>query len=160
MPKSIEIRVVVLSDQDVRRLHVAVHQPDPVGGEQRRPDLLDDPDGPGWVERATEEHRFQIFALDEPHAHEQASIDLAEIVNRHHMGVVEPRRCPSLPAEPLLERPIVGEMSGQDLHRHHPVGHRVVGAPYVTHSAATLQRDQSVPPERRALQVGLPDDCG
>ena len=37
-----EIGEVVFGDQDVGRLHIAVHQPDPVRGVQRRGDLLDD----------------------------------------------------------------------------------------------------------------------
>ena len=136
-----------------------MHQADPVCGEQRRRDLLDDPDGPGRSQRATAEQRPQVLALDEPHVHEQASVDLTEVVDRHHVRVVEPRRRPSLPAEPLLEGLVVGQMGGQDLHRHHPIGHGVVGTPHVAHTAATQQLDQSVAPERRALQISLPDSC-
>lgn len=40
-----QIGEIVLGDEDVRRLDVAVHQPDSVCGEQCERDLPDDPDG-------------------------------------------------------------------------------------------------------------------
>jgi hypothetical protein len=107
--------------------------------------------------RTRAQHRAEILALDEPHVHEQASVDLAEVVDRHHVGIVEPRGRPSLATETFLERLIAGQMRGQDLHRHHAVGHGVIGAPDIAHSTAAQQLDQLVAPERRAVQLNLPE---
>ena len=134
-----------------------MHQPDPVGGEQRQRDLLDDLDGALRGKRTGPQQRAEILTFDEPHVHEQAPVDLAEVVDRHHVGIVEPCRRPGLPTETFLERLIVGQMRGQDFHRHHAVGHRVIGAPDVAHSAPAQQLDQLVAPERRAVQLDLPN---
>jgi hypothetical protein len=77
-------------------------------------------------------------------------------MDRHHVRLVEPGRCLGLPAEPLLEYRIVGEISGQHLQRHHPVDGGVEGPPHLAHAAAAQQLHQAVASERCPVHIGLP----
>lgn len=58
---------VVLVDQDVGRLDVAVHQTDLVGGVQRAGYLADEVHRPFWRQRALSQYLSQIATLDKSH---------------------------------------------------------------------------------------------
>ena len=104
-----QVGEVVLSDQDVGGLDVAVHQPDPVRGVQRRGDLLDDPDGAAGA-RSIGDDSLQVATFDQPHVHVQAAVDLTEVVDRHDVRLVESRGGVGLAAESLVERRIVRQV--------------------------------------------------
>jgi hypothetical protein len=65
-PEIDQIRVVVPIEQNVGRLHIAVHQPNLVGRVQRPGDLLDDPHRPAGLERAVDQDGVQVATLDQP----------------------------------------------------------------------------------------------
>ena len=146
-----EVREVVVVHQDVGRFDVAVHQPGLVGVVQRRRDLLDDRHRARRVERSGVEQGLQVDAVDQPHGHVQATVDLADVVDRHDVGIVQACRGAGLAAEPLLEIGVLGEVGEQHLQRHDAVDGGVVGAPHLAHAAAAQQLDQPVAAERRAL---------
>ena len=54
-------------------------------------------------------------------------------------------------AEPGRIVGVLSQMSGQHLDGHDALGGGVVGAPHLTHPAATDQVDQAVAPERRSV---------
>ena len=84
-----QVREVVLGDQDVGRLDVAVHQADLMCRMQRRSDLVDDADGTRRVQPAVSDDRVQVLALDQPHRDEESPVDLTEVVDRHYVGFVD-----------------------------------------------------------------------
>jgi hypothetical protein len=57
----------------------------------------------------------QIAALDQPHRHEEPSIDLAEVMDRHHVRLVERRGGSRFAPETFLEYSVVGVLGGQNL---------------------------------------------
>jgi hypothetical protein len=144
-----EVGEVVVGQQDVGRLDVAVHQPGPVGGVERRRDLLDDVHRAFGLQRAGSQERVQVDAVDEPHGDVEASVDLADVVDRHDVRVVESRGDAGFAAEPLVEVGVLGVVGKQHLQRHHAVDCGVVGAPHLAHPATAQQINQLVAAEWR-----------
>ena len=81
----------------------------------------------------------------------QPAVDLADVVDRHDVRIVQPCRGAGFAAEPLLEVGVLGVVGQQHLQRHHPVDLGVVGAPHLAHPAAAKQLDQLVAAKRRPL---------
>ena len=111
-PEVDEVREIVLCHEDVRWFDVAVHQPDAVGCAERGGDLFDDRDGALRRHRAVGYQLIDGLAVDQPHRDVEAAVDLAEIVDRDDVGLVQAGRCLRLPAEPGLVLRIVGEVRG------------------------------------------------
>ena len=117
-----------------------------VGAVQRRRNLFDHRD------RALRAEPFavlgdvlgQVAALDQPHVDIQLSVDLAVIVDGHHVGVVEACRDACLAPEAFLELGVLGEMRGQHLEGNDPVGAGVVGAEDLSHPASPQHIQQLV----------------
>jgi hypothetical protein len=76
------------------------------------------------------------------------------------MWIVQPGRCASLPAKPLLKRRIVGQVCGQYLQRDHPFGGCIEGPPNLPHAAAAQQLYEAVPSEWRPFHFNLHGKCG
>ena len=122
-----------------------------VSGVQRRGDLLDDRTARGGVERTVVEQGVQVGAGNEPHRHVQPSVDLADVVDRYDVAVVEACSGADFAAESLFEFGVFTQMREQHLEGHDTVDLGVVGAPDLAHSAATEQLDQLVTTEWRAF---------
>src|SRR5215213_1269702 len=97
---------------------------------------------------------LEVFPLDQAHIHVKSPVDLPEVVDWHHMGIVEPRGRKRLAPEPLFERWIGGQLRRQHLYRHYALCGRIEGLPDLTHTAAAQKLDQLVPAERRSLHDG------
>ena len=95
-----QIGVVVRVDQDVRRLHVAVHQARGMSGVQRGRDLAEQRHGTFRGEQARAQQPPQVAALDQHHVQVELPVDLPEVVHRHRVRMHEPGREPCLPPEP------------------------------------------------------------
>ena len=100
-----QVDVVLIRDQDVRRLHVTVDQVARVRGVERARDLRDEvlaragSSGPPLVD-----HGAQVRPVDPAHADEQDAVLLAGLVDRDHVGVVDRGRDPRLALEALAAR--------------------------------------------------------
>ena len=94
------------------------------------------------LERARVDQGLQIGPADQPHGHVQAAVDLADVVDRHDVGVVQPRGGAGFAAEPLVEIGVLGVVGEQHLQRDDAVDGGVVGAPHLAHAAAAQQLDQ------------------
>ena len=66
-------------------------------------------------QRAVGEQFGDGLTVDQPHGHVQAVVDLAEIVDRHDVRLVEPGGRLGLATEPRLILRVVGEVRGQHL---------------------------------------------
>ena len=128
-----------------------MHEPDFVGVVQRRRDLVDDRHRAARLERALVDQRLQVGAVDQPHGDVQPVVDLADVVDRHDVRIVQPCGGPGFAPEPLVEIGVLGVVGEQHLQRHHPVDRGVVGLPHLAHAATTQQLDQRVAAERRAF---------
>ena len=78
----------------------------------------------------------EALAVDELHHEERAVRVLAPVVDRHHVGVVEARRRPGLPTEPLART--LG-LRRRQLHRHPAVEQLVARGEDLAHAARAQQ---------------------
>ncbi len=83
----------LLVDEDVRRLHVTVDEAAAVSCVERIGNLCCDRHRSSRIQHAfTTEQCLQVSPHDEPHRYEQAPVGLTCLVDRDHVGVIEPRR--------------------------------------------------------------------
>ena len=98
--------LVRLREQDVRRFDVAVDEPGRVSGVERAADLLGDRERLLRGERAAlPEERPQARAVDVAHREVEDAFDLARVVDRDHVRVVERGGELRLAEEAGAERP-------------------------------------------------------
>jgi hypothetical protein len=94
---------------------------------------------------------FEVFSLDQAHVDVESTLDLAEVVDRHHVRIVEPRSCKRLATEPLLEHRIGGQLRRQNLDGDDPLGGCVKRLPDLAHATTAQEFDQFVAAEGRSL---------
>jgi len=97
-----------------------------------------------WSNEPDPQRATQVDALDQHHVQVQLTVDLAEVVDRHDVRVLQPGHDPRLAAEPDL---VLAVGAGQPLQRHDPVVHRVVRAVHHPHPAPPQQLPDVVRPE-------------
>ena len=151
-----QVGVVIVVDQNVGRLDVAVQQSSLVRCLQCPRYVFDVAHRACRRQRTGVQHRLQIGAIDQPHINEQSPADFAVGVNRHHMRTVQSRSSVGLTPEPLLEDRVSGNLGRQNLDRDDPVDDGVVGTPHLAHPASPEQLDQPVVSERLSLQRAPP----
>ncbi len=111
-----------LVQQDVRGLDVPVHQADSVRGVQRGRHRGDDRRDPvRWQRPLTAQQRPDVPAPHQAHGDEQHLADLAGVVHRDDVRVLDGRRRPRLPDEALPEHVVRAHRRRHDLQRHQPV---------------------------------------
>jgi hypothetical protein len=98
-----EVGEVVVGQQDIGGFDIAVHQPGLVGAMQRRGDLFDDVNCTCGFERPSVEQSLQVGAVDQAHGHIEAAVDLADVVDRHDVRVVQAPCGARLAHKALLE---------------------------------------------------------
>ena len=146
-----QVGEVVVGDQDVRWLDVAVHDTGGVGGVQRRGDLEDDRHR-AWRGQGAEslENAVEVGALDHAHLQVHLPVDFAVIVDRHDVGFLQSAGDARLALHPLAEHRILAELGGHQLDRDRPLLHGVLGLVDLAHPAAAQQPLEVVGPEHRA----------
>jgi hypothetical protein len=84
---------VVAGEDDVLRFDVAVHDAAFVGGIERRSDLSHDRHRPRGRHGAKPfQHLAEIGAVDHAHVDVEQPIDLAVVMDRHHVWLLQPAR--------------------------------------------------------------------
>jgi len=134
-----------------------VHEPDRVSRVERASDLPADPNRASGVQRSfAAEQRRQIASLDVPHREVEPAVDVAGVVDRDGVRVLE-RRCElDLAQEPLAEPSVESQPRGDELERHRPLHPAVIRAVDDSHAAFADQLFEPVADEVRAgLDVGL-----
>ncbi len=121
------VRAVAGVEQEVARLDVAVDQAARMGGVQRGGHLGDDAHRTRhWQRAGLVDERPDVASLDVAHRDEQDAGRLAGPEDRDDVRVVDRRRGPRLPDEPLPETLVAGQVGGQDLERDRTVQPRVL----------------------------------
>ena len=142
-----EVDVLVLIEEQVRGLDVAVDEPARVCRVERSGSLLSDPNRTSRFQRALAEHLLQVGAVDEAHRDVQLAVDLAGVVNGDDIRVLERRRQPRLAQEALPERSIRSEVRGKQLQCDVAVEREIARAVDDPHPAAADDRLDPVPGE-------------
>ena len=144
-PEVGHLHLAVVAHDDVAELDVAVHETGVVGAAERLGHVRRDLCGPVGTETpGGTQHVGHVAAHDVLHDDVVGALLLAPVVDADDVGVVEGGRSLRLPAEPLDEARIIGELREQDFHRHLPVERSVPGQVYVGHSAARDAAQQFV----------------
>jgi hypothetical protein len=123
--------------EDVRRLHVAMHEPALVCGVEGARDLADEDEGSLGGERAlSAKQRLEVSACDVPHGYVEEPTGLTRLVHGDDVGVVERsgelRLSQESPAEPLVFR----KLRREELQRNLSIQPGVVGEVHDAHAAA------------------------
>jgi hypothetical protein len=132
-----QVHVLVGVEQDVRGLDVAVDEAVGVGGVQGGGDLSADRDGACRLGLALRpQQRLQVGAVDVAHHQVQLRVDLARVVDRDDVRVLERRRRLRLRQEARPEVLVPRELRDDQLEGHGPLQAAVVGAVDDAHPAA------------------------
>ena len=136
-PEVGEIDVLVLVQQHIGGLDVPVHEALRMGGVQCARDLSADRQRPGRLERMLGAQQLcEVGSDDEAHGQVEAAVDIACVVDRHDVRMLERHRELGLPGEPLAETLVERELGRDELERHCPLEPQVVGAVDDAHPAA------------------------
>ena len=153
-------RLVVLVDQDVARLDVAMQERERMRLVDRPRDLFEIPRRGAFLDRPIDEPFGKAFALDVFHRVERPAVEFADVVNRHDVGMLESGGGGGLVPKPLdrLEVPAAqraaDDLGPNQLQGHDSLGVVLQGAKHHPHAAAADFREQFVatnPSERLLL---------
>ena len=113
-PEVDEIREVIGGEQHVFRPDAQVHQPGGVRGVQRPRHLGGDRRGARGFQRSPlAQQVLEAAALDQVHVDEQHAVDLAEVMHREDMRLLQARRDRTLAPKALLEAGFGGHLGRQ-----------------------------------------------
>ena len=156
-PEVGEIDMLRAVEQDVRRLDVAVHEAACVRSVQRGRDLRADRDRPaGSSAPFGSEQRAEIAAVHEPHREIDAPVDVARVVDRDDIRVLERHHELRLAREALAEALVPGQGRRHQLQRDRPLQAQVVGPVHDAHPAAA---EQLLDPVSEEVAADV-DGCG
>ena len=138
-------------DEDVARLHIAVHQPALVGGIERGGHLVEQSQRPSGPQASLlGQHALEIAALHVAHGDVEHPVDLTRLEDRDHVGVIERGGQLRLPEEALPEALVPGQIGGQQLQRHPALQAQILGQIDVAHPTPPEQRLDPVARKLRA----------
>jgi hypothetical protein len=125
-----------VADKDVRRLHVAVHEPGCVRGIERLGDLAKEVDRALGVEAALPPQKLpEVGSLHEPHGEVELAVFLARVDDRHDVRVIEARCKLRLAQESPSKAVVLREIAHEDLQGDPAPSSHVVGEVDAPHGA-------------------------
>ena len=137
--------------EQVRRLHVAVHEAARVRGVERRAACAtSSAASAGSSLPRGGDHPAEVGAVHEAHRDEQPVAVLAGLVHRDHVRVVERRRDPRLAREPRPEGVVAREVRRDQLERDRAIEGDLSRPVYDAHAAAPGHCLDPVPGDARA----------
>ena len=124
----------LLVEQNVRGLHIPVHEPRCVGRVESICNLDCDCNRACRLERALAAQKLlQVRAIDVTHRDEQPSIRLSRLIDRDDVRVIEARRKARLAQHPISETDVFGEIPKKELQRHRPLQASITSAIDLAH---------------------------
>ena len=156
-----QVYKIFADHQQVRRLHIAVHQPGLVRRIQRCGNLFDHPHGLLRTHRSIAlENLVQIDAVDDRHHQIQAPVELTGLVNRDDVRAGQPGRRIGLAAKSLLKARLGGQFRLQQLDGHITAQRGVVGPIDRAHAALTELFEKPIATELHFLCRHRPRSIG
>ena len=147
-----------LLQKDIVGLDVAVHEPLAVGGREPLRDFAADAEHLGERERALRlSGLFQRAADEQLHHDVGQAVFVADLVDRHHMGVIDRRRRPALAQESARRGRVAGFRRMQHLDGDVAAELLVAGQVDAAHAALADQTHDGVAADRR--RKGIVDCC-
>ena len=141
-------RLIFLGQHDVARLQVAMHDLLAVRFVQGQGDFAEQQgDGPRGHADLVAQHFRERPAVDERHGHVTGAVDLADVVHRTDVRVLERGRGPGLAQEPLAQERAVVEVELRHFQGDRPVQLRIVGEVDGPHTALAEQLGEAVAAE-------------
>ncbi len=138
-------------DQDVGRLHVAVHEAALVRRVERGRDLPDQHKGANRLEpRLGRDDPCEVVAVDEPHRHVEPTVLLPGVVDRDHVRVLDRGGGLELKPKAGPELFVLGDLGRDHLQRHLALERDMQRAVYDTHPAPARHTANHVVSERGA----------
>ena len=114
-------------------------------GVERRSDLAHDRHRPRRRHRPKAlEHLAQVGAVDHPHVDVEQPVDLAVVVDRHHVRFLQSARGMRLALQPLAKHRVVRRRLGQQLQSDDAVLDGVLGLVDLAHAALAEQPPQAI----------------
>ena len=151
-----QVGVLILVQEHVRRLDVAVNQAAPVRRVQGVGDLSQHRQS--TLRRKLPlalEHAPQVAALDEAHRQVELPVTLTRLVDRDHVRMVQRSGEPRLLQEPVPKTLILGELRSDHLQRHRAPQRQVRRPIHDAHATAADQRLHPVAGEHCARSERL-----
>ncbi len=102
-------------EEHVARLHVAVHEALGMGGIERPGDLAQELDRQRRRQRPVTQAAGEVGAIDVAHGQEEHPLDLAGLVKRDDVGMVDRRRQARLALEARPEVGVLRQLVGEEL---------------------------------------------
>ncbi len=137
---------VVIDDDEVLRLHVAVHDVGPMRAVQPLADLAHDADEPRGLHRGALVGRHEIVAVEQLHREEQPAVgQLAEVVDLDDVARAQARGGTRLVAEHLHHLRLLAEIEAEDLQRDLALDVDVLGLVDDAHAAFAEPAQDPIP---------------
>ena len=156
-----QVHKIFADHQQVRRLHIAVHQPGLVRRIQRCGNLFDHPHGLLRTHRPIAlENLVQIDAVDDRHHQIQAPVELTGLVDRDDVRAGQPGRRVGLAAKSLLKALLGSQFRLQQLDGHITAQRGVVGPIDRAHTALTELFEKPIATELHFLCRHRPRSIG
>ena len=106
----------------------------------------------GAERRAVPQQRLQVDPIDIAHRDKQPPVGLARVIDRDHVWVIQARRQPRLPQQPLAEALVQREALRQHLQRDRAPEPGIAREIHLAHAAAPDPGSHLVDPDRGALE--------
>jgi hypothetical protein len=142
--------LALATDQDVGRLHVAVHQPALVRGIERRGNRVGDSLDAVHIELAPVDDLAQVGARHEAHRQVEDALEFPAPVNGDDVRMLQRGRQPGLGLEARDRLRVLGVLGRDDLQRHGPIQLRVRRLVDHAHPAPVEHSLDAVAREQRA----------
>ena len=133
------VRARARVEQNVRRLHVAVHETARVGCVQRARHLREQSRRVGRIEPAALQPVSQVAPLDVAHGDEEEVVRGPRLVDRDDVRVVDRGGQLRLAQEAVAERRVLGDPGGEQLQRNAPLQPQILGQVDDPHAADAQQ---------------------
>ena len=155
-----DLDLPLAAQQDVRGLDVAVNDPLVVRVSQAHGCLRGILHHLQRGDRPLLQSLSQAVARDVFHHDVQDLLELVGVEGPHHIGMIEPTHQLHLPLKPGHHPIVRGDLRGNDLERHHPIHHDMMGLVDAPHRAGADPVEDDVTADDQAIRPVIEEPLG